>query len=43
MAPATKLIHFTILDANEDEIKAFGMALNQIKEKLPFEVGLSFW
>ena len=33
-----KLVHFTIVDASQDDIKAFAEQLNKIKLKLPYKI-----
>ena len=33
-----KLVHFTIMDGNEEQIRALGKAINNIKERLPFDI-----
>ena len=38
MASDTKLCHFTLVGANEEEIKQFSTALGKIKDKLPLDI-----
>ena len=38
MGNNTKLVHFTIIDGTDPEIKAFGIALKKLKSKLPLDI-----
>ena len=38
MASNTKLVYFQIVDADKEEVKAFGEALAKMKDKFPFDI-----
>lgn len=38
MSKDTFLVHFAIVNGGEDEIKALSIALNEIKDKLPYNI-----
>ena len=37
-AKEVKLVHFTVVDGSEEQVKALTIAVNDIKEKLPFKL-----
>ena len=38
MSKETKIVHFTIIDGNNEDIQSLGEQLQKVKNKLPFEM-----